>query len=208
VNPVEMTIEIEAVEESDDRLERGFDSAFCPDPVPDGYRWCMAYAGGSSALHAWTAAELRRTRHLPRLAAWVPTPGSDNPRQAAIGFRQWLGDHGVPPAHENGGKHVRVLWDLETGVEPDPRWVNIACGHLHSAGYFNWIYGSPGWIFGQPQRAGYLVADPDGQATLYPHTGVIGKQYKWNIRVPGGVIDEDVLLASLVPRLWQPGGRA
>jgi hypothetical protein len=199
-----MTREYDGV--TDPGLAHGFDAAYCPDPIPAGYTWCMVYAGGSSAARpdGWTTAELARVEHLPRLPVWVPTPGSDNPRQAAIMFRQWLGDHGVPAAQENGGEHVRVMWDLETGTEPDPRWVTIAADYLLQAGYFNLIYGSPSWLFGQPRRAGYMVADPDGIPLLYPHAGVVGTQYAWNVATPGGPIDANVLLAGVRQRLWQP----
>lgn len=181
-----------------------FDGAWCPDPVPDGFDGCMVYAGGSSATHAWEPAELDRVAHLPRLVTWVPTPGADNPRQSAIQFRQWLGDHKVPTAAENGGQHVRVQWDCETGTEPDPRWVTIACDYLHSAGYFNLIYGSPAWLFGQPSRAGYVVANPTGVPHLYDHADVAGTQWVWNVKVPGGVIDKTQIRRTLLSKLWMP----
>jgi len=179
-----------------------FDSAWCPDPVPDGYDGCLAYAGGTSASHAWTQAELDRVAHLPRLVTWVPTPGADSPRHAAASFRQWLGDHGVPARHDE--PRVHVLWDLETGREPDPAWVSTACDYLRSAGYDNLIYGSPGWVLGQPRRAGYLVANPTGVPHLYQAPGVVGTQYAWNVPVAGGVIDQDVIVRRLLRRLWQP----
>jgi hypothetical protein len=190
------------------QLAHGFDAAYCPDPLPFDYTWCMVYAGGSSAARpdGWTSDELARVEHLPRLPVWVPTPGSDNPRQAAMQFRQWLRDHGVPTAQENGGQHVRVLWDLETGKEPDPQWVTIAADYLHQD-YFNLIYGSPSWLFRQPRRAGYMVADPDGIPLLYPHAGGVGKQYAWNVPTPGGPVDANVLLAGVRQRLWQPAAR-
>src|SRR5229473_2127120 len=131
-----------------------FDAAFCPDPVPAGFACCMVYAGGSSALHPWTQRELSLVQHLPRLPVWVPTPGLDNPRQSALGLVAWLTAHKVPQTAPNG-EHTLIMWDLETGREPYPRWVNIAADVLRAHGYFNLIYGSTSVLFGQPARSGY-----------------------------------------------------
>src|SRR5215472_7517315 len=145
---------------------KGFDAAHCPDPVPAGYEWCMVYAGGTSATHAWEQAELALVRHLPRLPVWVPTPGSDDPVNAAQLFVAWLKAHNVPPVR--GGEHTRVMWDMETGREPDPEWLKKAASVLALAGYFNLVYGSIDTLFGQPARSGYVVANPTNVLHMYP----------------------------------------
>lgn len=186
-------------------LVPGFDAAFCPDPVPLGYQWCEVYAGGSSATrqNGWTDAELARVAHLPRLVVWVPTPGFDNPRQSALGFLNWLWAHGVPDTNAEG-EHTRVMWDLETGREPDAGWLNTAANVLSAHGDWNVLYGSTSWLFGYPVRSGYCVADPTGFPHMYPHPGVVLTQWNWGKRVPGGVIDEDLATADLVSKMWQP----
>src|SRR5215470_12120305 len=79
-----------------------FDAAHCPDPVPTGYDVAAVYAGGSSATHAWSQAELDRVAHLLRLPVWVPTPGHENPEHVAGEFVVWLREHGVPNSQEAG----------------------------------------------------------------------------------------------------------
>lgn len=183
---------------------RAFDAMFCPQTVPAGYAAALGYAGGSSAARAWTDEEWARVSHLARMPIWVPTPGLDNPLQAAIEFAAVLERLGVPPAWRNGGRHVRVLWDLETGREPDPRWLDRAADRLRSAGYFSVSYGSPSWAFGQPRRAGYLPANPTGEPHLYLHPDVVGTQYEWDKAVPGGVVNSSLLTVDLVRSLWLP----
>src|SRR5258708_8027882 len=113
-----------------------FDAAFCPAPVPAGFPACMVYAGGSSASHPWTARELALVAHLPRLPVWVPTPGTDNPRQAGLTFVAWLAANKVPAVAPKG-EHTPGMWDLETGRVPYPRWGNNPCKVLKAHRYFN-----------------------------------------------------------------------
>jgi hypothetical protein len=182
----------------------GFDAARCPDPVPSGYKWCMVYAGGSSATHAWDAAELARVEHLPRLPVWVPTPGTDDPVASARGFLAWLQAHGVPSILDAPHRPVHVLTDLETGTLPDPKWVNAYCDVLAAAGYWNLLYGSLSTILAQPRRSGYVTADWTGQPHLTQHAGVRGTQFRNDVRVPGGTIDLSVLDALVADQLWMP----
>lgn len=182
----------------------GFDAAHCPNPVPPGYRWCMVYAGGSSATHAWDDQELQLVAHLPRLPVWVPTPGSDNPHTAAEQLIDWLAAHGVPAATQPTDPRVHVMWDMETGKEPDPTWANLAADDLDQAGYSNLVYGSKATLFGQPRRDGYVVADPTGVAHLYPRPGVRATQYAFDVQTPGGTIDQDAMERDLVSGLWLP----
>jgi len=169
----------------------------------------MVYAGGSSAAHEWTSSELALVKHLPRLPVWVPTPGSEDPAKAASGFAEWLRGHHVPPVNRYG-EHMRVMWDLETGKEPDPQWLKRAADHLQKqTGMWNVVYGSISTLFGQPARSGYIVANfPSppavGQAHLYQRPNVVGTQYSAEVPVPGGVIDENVFTAELVHQIWQP----
>jgi len=181
----------------------GFDAAHCPDPVPAGYEWCMVYAGGSSATHAWDAAELALVAKLPRLPVWVPTPGTDDPVTAGNAFLRWLTVHNVPKTNARSD-HTRVMWDMETGQEPDPAWLNKAAGVTAAAGYRNLVYGSISTLFGQPARSGYVVANPTGVLHLYQHPNVVATQYAFDVKTPGGEIDQDVAVVDLVRQMWQP----
>lgn len=189
-----------------------WDAAYCPDVIPSGFNGCLVYAGGSSYSgvtsgirpDGWDASDLAR---LPegyhKLITWVPTPGRDNPREAARMFLSWLVRHNVPTHKENGGRYIRLLWDLETGVEPDPHFLNVAAGYMFSAGYFNLSYGSPDWAFGQPQRAGYITANPTGNPHIMAHDGEVGTQYAWNVLTPAGYrVDLDMVDEGLLPVLW------
>lgn len=188
-------------------LVNGWDAAFCPDPVPtqiNGRQMAFGgfYLGGSSAFHVWSDQDRRRltASRLRALPIWVPTPGSDNPRQVAIAAATAMGAVGIP----NHATPWRVLmWDFETGVEPDPPWLNVAANTLASRGYGSLVYGSPdsSGLFSYAPRTGYLVAFYDGEATLYPHASVIGKQYQQNVVVPGGEVDLDVMEATMLPHL-------
>jgi hypothetical protein len=94
------------------------------------------------------------------------------------------------------------MWDLETGVEPDPPWLNIAADTLASRGYGSLVYGSPGnGLFSYAPRSGYMVASFDGKASMYQHPNVAGKQYEANVAVPGGEVDLDVVAAEILTHL-------
>jgi len=174
----------------------GWDAEFCPGPLPSG-GWCMVYAGGSSASRAWDEAELARVAHVPRLPVWVPTPGSDDPAAAAAEFGGWLRGYKVP-----AGAHV--MWDMETGKEPDPKWCAAAADAIRKEGWLNLVYGSVSVVFGQPARDGYVVANPTGQLHMYGAANVRATQYAFNVAVAGGHVDLDVMAADLVRQLWQP----
>jgi hypothetical protein len=183
----------------------GFDAAECPDPVPqeiNGMRvaWCEVYIGGSSAFRTWTDAEIARVAHLPKLPVWVPTPGSDNPRQAAGACLTALRAHGVPAF---ASPYRAVMVDLETGIEPDPGWLGLFRDRILAGGYDTMPYGSTAWIFGYPKYTGYIVADYTGKPVLYPHPGVAGTQYAAEVPVPGGTVDLDVLDTLFLPHLGE-----
>lgn len=175
----------------------GFDAMRCPFEIPAEAKFAMPYVSGSSAAHIWSMTELARVAHLPVLPICVPTPGLDNPRHAAYNFATALERIGYPRHTGHGDPYYRVLWDLETGKEPDRGWVNVACDYMLSAGYFSEIYGSPSWEFGQPHRAGYFVADPTGRPHLYPAAGVNGTQYQWNANEGHGAFDRDCVTKFL-----------
>ncbi len=188
-------------------LVHGWDAAECPDPVPTEINnqkiaYAGGYIGGSSAYRAWTAGEWQRTsdtigRVLP---IWVPTPGVDNPRQAALAAAAALRAAGVP-AYATPWR--ALMWDLETGTEPSPAWLTTAANTLAASGYDSLIYGSPAGsdVLSYPRRSGYVVADYDGVPTLYPAPGVVGKQYAANVAVPGGLVDLDVMEESMLAHL-------
>lgn len=188
-------------------LVNGWDAAFCPDPVPteiNGRRMAYGgfYLGGSSAYRTWPDNERRRlaASRLKAMPIWVPTPGSDNPRQVALQAAAALKAVGIP-AHATPFR--ALMWDLETGTEPAPQWLTVAANTLASQGYDNLVYGSPGGsqIFSEPARLGYLVAYYDRVPSLYPHPNVIGKQYEANVSVPGGQVDLNVLESSILAHL-------
>jgi hypothetical protein len=181
-----------------DVVVNGFDAAWCPDPVPTGYGWCEVYIGGSSATRprGWSAEEVIRVDHLPKLPVWVPTPGHDNPRQSALSCLAALKAFGVP-AYATPWR--AVLWDLETGVEPDPAWFSVVRSVMMNHGYGTMSYGSVAWAFGEPNYMGLIVAEWDGEPSLdslrleHPGALIVGKQYRAGVRVPGGEVDQDVL---------------
>jgi len=182
---------------------RFFDAEHCPDPAPAGYEGCLVYAGGSSAAHAWDLDEIRRAKSVVKrmLPVWVPTPGSDNPVKAGQDFVAWLKAHNVPTSKE-AGYPVHLMWDAETGKEPDPGWLDIACQVTSAAGWWNLIYGSLSVIFFQPPRDGYVVANPTGQPHMYPHQMVKATQYAFNVPVTGGTIDQSLVSVELAGQLW------
>jgi hypothetical protein len=185
----------------------GWDAAFCPDPPPteiNGERMSYAgfYLGGSSAFHIWTDEERRRlaASGLRCMPIWVPTPGFENPRQVALAAVAAMRAVGIP--HHAAPWRV-LMWDFETGIEPDPPWLNIAADTLASRGYGSLVYGSPlgSGLFSYAARTGYMVADFDGRPTLYPHPHVVGKQYQAGVAVPGGEVDLDVVDSSILAHL-------
>lgn len=185
----------------------GWDAAFCPDPAPTEINnrhisFAAGYLGGSSAYRSWTEGEWQRASDtLGRvLPIWVPTPGVDNPRQAALNAIAALKAAGVP-AYATPWR--ALMWDLETGVEPSPAWLTTAANTLASSGYDSLIYGSlsGSQVLSYPRRSGYIVADYDGVASLYPAAGVVGKQYSANVTVSGGQVDLDVMDESMLAHL-------
>jgi len=188
-------------------LVNGWDAAYCPDPVPttiNGRRMSYAgfYLGGSSAFRTWPDGERRRlaASRLRAMPIWVPTPGSENPRQVALQAIAALKAAGIPP---HASPFRALMWDLETGVEPASQWMTVAANTLAYYGYDNLLYGSPdgSHIFSEPARLGYIVAFYDGRPSLYPHPGAVGKQYQANVSVPGGQVDLNVLESSILAHL-------
>ena len=188
-------------------LVYGWDAATCPDPAPKRVGdypidYAAGYLGGSSAFRTWTVPEWQRAsdaygRVLP---IWVPTPGVDNPRQAAKAAIDALRTAGVPDHAEPW----RVLmWDLETGTEPAPAWLTTAANALAAAGYGSLVYGSPEGsdVLSYPRRSGYVVADFTGRPVLYPAPGVVATQFAAEVAVPGGVVDLDVMDETMLPHL-------
>jgi hypothetical protein len=192
-------------------LVYGWDAAYCPDPVPGEINgahisYAAGYLGGSSAYRSWTSGEWQRAsngyQHV--MPIWVPTPGSDNARQAALAAAAALADAGVPAF---ATPWRALMWDLETGTEPAPSWVTTAANTLASRGYDSLIYGSveSSGVLSNPRRTGYIVADYDGVASLYPAAGVVGKQYSANVNIPGGQVDLDVLEEAMLAHLGRVG---
>jgi hypothetical protein len=182
---------------------QSFDAAHCPNPAPKGYEGALVYAGGSSATHAWTGAEIARARKVVTwlLPVWVPTPGTDDPVKAGQQFVAWLTAHKVRTSQQ-AGHPVHLMWDLETGKEPDAAWADQACRVTANAGWYNLIYGSLNVIFRQPVRHGYFVANPTGQPHMYDHQDVKATQYALNVKLAGGVIDQSLVSVELANQMW------
>jgi hypothetical protein len=180
----------------------GWDAAFCPDPVPAGHAYAKVYIGGSSAYHVWTADERAKVHGMRVMPIWVPTPGVDNPRQVAMQAADALKAIGVTPFQT---PYRALMWDLETGREPDPGWLTVAADKLNSLGYDNLVYGSvsASGLFSYPSRLGYVVADPTGKPHMYDHADVAETQYAQNVTVPGGQVDLDLLNESILAHLGE-----
>ena len=192
-------------------LAYGWDAAPVPNPIPttiNGQKQSYAgfYIGGSSAFHVWTPDELLRldeageSAGLLAMPIWVPTPGFENPRQVGLEAAARLRALNIP---DHATPWRVLMWDMETGKEPDPSWLTIAATTLASAGYGSLVYGSVdgSGLFSYPARSGYMVAFPNGQPRLYPHPNVVGTQYQFSVPVPGGVVDLDVVDSSLLAHL-------
>lgn len=184
----------------------GWDSETCPGQLPEGYQMAFIYAGGSSAAHAWTDEEIDRVKHLPLLPIWVPTPGTDSPVEAAQEFIAWLKDHKVPAIVPTSGQHQHVMWDMETGKEPDAKWLREAADEMQAASFWNLVYGSTSTLFGQPERDGYMVANPTNEPHLFLRPGVRATQ--WGFNQPSGEskIDTWLLAKDLLGCCWHHQG--
>lgn len=181
-----------------------FDAEMCPTDVPAGVEVAFVYIGGSSAASIWDQHERQRVQHLHKAPIWVPTPGREDPRKVAFQAAAQMAALGIPRAGEAPEVACHLFWDLETGKEPDPEWYRVAADRLRQNGYHSIAYGSLGYLFDYEQRAGYWPANPTGVAHLTEHPGVVAEQYAWNVRVPGGLINRDVVARQLLPGLWQP----
>lgn len=190
-------------------LDYGWDAEFVPDPAPteiNGMHMSYAgiYLGGSSAARVTPSRERARITEagLKTMPIWVPTPGFDNPRQAALDAANLLRMAGVP---DHATPWRVLMWDQETGILPDPSWLALAADTLAARGYGSLVYGSPdgSHLFANPPRSGYIVASWDGRPTLYPAPHVVGKQFAAGVVVPGGVVDLDVIDATLLDHLGE-----
>lgn len=202
-------------------LALGFDAAFCPNPVPasiDGLpvEWCEVYIGGSSAerRNGWSAAELVRVEHLPKLPVWVPTPGADNPNQSASACLNALRAFRVP-AFASPWRAVMV--DLETGAaahSADQAWLAQFRARIEAGGFDTMPYASVSLVCGYQPYIGRLGACWDGSqdlgrcgAELVP-CALVGKQYAAEVPLGGGPVDLDVLEAGFMPHLGLWNGPA
>lgn len=192
-------------------LIKGWDAAFCPNPLPDTLNfgeWNEVYIGGSSALRrqGWGLSEMQLVANRKCLPVYVPTPGFDNPRQAALDCIQQLRRYHVP-AYATPWRVV--MWDMETGIEPDAAWFTVVHSVMIANGYGTSSYGSRSWAFGEPNYMGLIIADydgnPDFSALQQQHPGalIVGKQYAAGINIPGGQIDLDAITSGFLAHLGQ-----
>jgi len=188
----------------------GWDAAYCPNPIPTHYgtqplEWCEVYIGGSSATrqHGWSAAELVRVEHMPKLPVWVPTPGWDNPRQSALACVAALAAFRVPAF---ATPWRAVLIDLETGAAKppgaDPSWLQHFQSVIVTRGYDTMAYASTSVVGAYPVYTGRIGACPDDDENLSKcygkdvTVGLAGKQFAWL-----GAYDLDVLGSQVMPHL-------
>jgi hypothetical protein len=176
----------------------GFDSAFCPNPVPSESEFDVAefYAGGTNAFHIWTPGERELIKGRLTLPIWVPTPSLNSPTQVAEGIAATLKSLGIP---SHAKPYRAVMLDMETST--DAAWITLCCNKLAVYGYDSYIYGSASSVFSLPPRSGYIVADPTGIAHIYDHADVVGTQYAWGVNVTGGQVDADLYLEEIKPHL-------
>jgi hypothetical protein len=148
------------------------------------------YIGGMTP-HKWTDAQWEAQEARYRLPIYVYSQ-IIHAVDAAVETIAWLTAHKVPHG-------TLVMLDMETQI--DVSWVDSYSAHVASAGWRICVYGSAGFVFGNPVRSGYVVADYNGVAHLYQHAHVIGTQYEADVTIPGiGVVDVSVMLADLP--LW------
>lgn len=175
------------------QLVPGWDAAFCPNPLPDTLNfgeWNEVYIGGSSALrrNGWGTAEVQLVQGRKCLPVYVPTPGIDNPRQAALDCIQQLRRYHVPSF---ASPWRAVMWDLETGILPDPAWFNVVHSVMIAAGYGTVSYGSVlgSFAFNEPNFMGIIIAHYDGIPDFtelqqqHPSALIVGKQYQAGVPV-------------------------
>lgn len=181
-----------------------FDAEACPDPVPADVEVAQPYIFGSSAAAIWDVHELARVRHLHKLPICVPTPGTDDPRKVASQLANRMVTLGMPRGGYGDGGLVSIMWDLETGREPDNPWLKVAADRLHAHGFGSYCYGSEDVIYHYDQRRGYIVANPTGERHLVQHEGATGTQYAWGVIVPGGRINRSALARDMLRDMWRP----
>lgn len=191
------------------RTTPGWDAAFCPNPIPDDPEfgpWNEVYIGGSSATrrNGWNATEMSLVRGRKCLPVYVPTPGVDNPRQAALDAIAQLHRYHVPA---NANPWRALMWDMETGILPDPAWFSIVHSVMEAHGYGTISYGSKAWVFGEPNYMGMIVASPDGNPDFtalqqqHPQALIVGKQYLFNANDCSGPVDLNNVLTSLLAHM-------
>jgi len=154
--------------------------------------WLKAVSGyiGGDTPHIWTPQEWAGMGRIKKLPIWVRSnPNISLAWNDGWAILQRLYVLGVP-------KLSPVVLDLETAV--DPAYVLGVHRIIHEFGYLLWVYGSQGFVFGNPACDGYWVATLDGVAQMVHHRHVVATQY-----VDRGQEDTSLVLRSAVDSVMQ-----
>lgn len=177
---------------------RVFDaSTAIPEKAPDGCEGVLGYIGKTTtdgrkldyATHVWTLQQWLRFEHLRQFPCWPLSPATDPDEQ---------GDAAAEAAAALGWHKGRLIIGDEEASKDAARFAKWAA-RVESHGYRSGWYGSAGYA------ASYdcefkILARPDGIETI--PDGFEGKQYQWDVHVPGGVVD----LSVFSHRLMEHGG--
>lgn len=128
------------------------------------------YIGGA-ATHIWTPAEWGMFKGVKKLPIYVAPEAigrADNAKDDA-----WDCLHALYALRVPGQP---VVIDMETKVDPD--YVNGFADVVEHFGYLVWVYGSKDFVFHNPARHGYWVADYTGVPHMVDHLDVRATQYK------------------------------
>jgi hypothetical protein len=158
-----------------------------PATAPEGALGVAGYIGGQ-AEHVWLLEEWQRFGHLRQFPIWVA-----NTMSVVTATGQAV--DAVTVARRLGWHEERaIICDMEN--TDSPGWWDAWAVSVAQQGYFPVWYGSAD---ARPATATAVwLADPDGVPELTG--GVLGKQFAWDVDVPGGLVDWSVVSEDLFHR--------
>lgn len=173
-------------------LTLAMDAAFPPGQVYPNAGAVLGYIGGNTP-HIWTPDEWRRFQDRAQFPIWVGYQESDpvgHAREAAAAMLRL----GWTPNLTNNRR--LCLLDFETQISAS--WVNSFADTLFTEGYETAVYGSIAFVFRNPLRSGYWVADYTERPHIPAGAGVLGCQYIANVPYDGTEVDLSVLLPAMI----------